>query len=72
MELAQIVVAWIDPSFSENTQDYVVAFVINGCIAFAEKWLESGMIEPPGEIARLMLQLLSNGTASFTAQNTTN
>jgi AcrR family transcriptional regulator len=69
MELAQIVVAWIDPSFSENTQDYVVAFVVNGCIAFAEKWLENGMVEPPGEIARLMLQLLSNGTASFAAQD---
>jgi AcrR family transcriptional regulator len=69
MELAQVVVTWIDPSFSENTKDYIVAFVVNGCIAFAEKWLEGGMIEQPDEAARLMLQLLNNGTASFTPQS---
>jgi AcrR family transcriptional regulator len=68
MELAQIVIAWIDPSFGESTKNYIVTYTINGCIAVAEKWLKDGMPEQPKEIARLILQILCNGTASFTAQ----
>jgi AcrR family transcriptional regulator len=65
MDLAQVVALWMDPSYSERTREYVVAFGINGCISIAEKWLKDGMVEPPEEIARLILQVLYNGTSSF-------
>jgi AcrR family transcriptional regulator len=65
MDLAQIVVMGMDPSYDERTREYVVTFGINGCIAIAEKWLKDGMIEQPKEIAHLILQALYNGTSSF-------
>jgi AcrR family transcriptional regulator len=65
MDLAQIVVLGMDPSYDERTREYVVTFGINGCIAIAEKWLKDGMIEQPEEIAHLILQALYTGTSSF-------
>ncbi|MDR2106310.1 MAG: TetR family transcriptional regulator C-terminal domain-containing protein [Coriobacteriales bacterium] len=65
MSLAQVVAPWMSPSYGERTQEYVLAFSITGCISIAEKWLQDGMIEEPEEIARLILQVLYNGTSSF-------
>jgi AcrR family transcriptional regulator len=65
MTLAQILVIWMDPSYSERTRDYIMVYGISGCIAIAERWLKDGMVEQPEEIAHLILQALYSGIGSF-------
>ena len=68
MELAREVMIFPDDSLSIRTQDYIVIYGINGCIALAKKWLKEGTIEQPSEIARIMLSLLYSGTTSLIAK----
>lgn len=65
LELADEVMVAPDDSLSQREKDYIVTYRIGGCIALAEKWLKGGLVEEPGEIAALMLQLLYFGTGSF-------
>jgi AcrR family transcriptional regulator len=65
MSLAQVITPWMDPAYSERTKEYLLAYIIDGCIAVAEKWLKDGMLEQPSEIAQLILQILYAGAISF-------
>jgi AcrR family transcriptional regulator len=65
MELAQILILWMDPSYNERIRDYVTVYGISGCIAIAEKWLKDGAVEQPEEVAQLILQVLYSGLSSF-------
>jgi AcrR family transcriptional regulator len=65
MELSQIITLQLDPCHGERVREYVAVYGISGSIALAKKWLEDGMIETPGEIAQLILQMLYRGASSF-------
>ncbi len=69
MELTQLVAFLPEEDLDERMKDYIVTFSINGCIALAEKWLQDGMLEKPADFAKLMLQVLYFGTASFVDEN---
>lgn len=49
----------------DETYDYVFAFIASGCIGILQRWLESGMPQPPAEIARLTENIISRGIAAL-------
>lgn len=49
----------------DEAYEYVFAFVAGGCIGILQRWLENGMPQPPGEIARLTENIVSRGIAAL-------
>ncbi|MDR2487742.1 MAG: TetR/AcrR family transcriptional regulator [Clostridiales Family XIII bacterium] len=65
MELSNIVELPISKAYSQHTREYIGTFGISGSISFFQKWLHDGMIEPPEEIADILLKLVYSGSMSF-------
>lgn len=48
-----------------RTKEYILEFSITGCISVLYKWLQEGTVEPPEEMAALVLKVIYNGLLSF-------
>jgi AcrR family transcriptional regulator len=71
IDFMQILAVWFDPSYGERVRDHIVLFITSGCIACIEKWLQDGMVEPPEEVARLIVQIGYSGVIDFMRDNLT-
>jgi AcrR family transcriptional regulator len=69
IDFMQILVVWFDPSYGERVRDHLALFVTSGGIACIEKWLHDGMVEPPEEVARLIVQIGYSGVIDFIKDN---
>lgn len=58
MKMTVILDAGDYQKLGERTQEYVMLFQLNGCLATLYKWLEDGTPEAPAEMSRLLLGML--------------
>jgi hypothetical protein len=55
----------IDESSENNKKkEYIVLFIINGCVSVLNKWMQDGMQEPTYGLSEFLLQILYNGIGS--------
>lgn len=63
MELVELVPFQYETQ--ERKKEYILSFAITGCISILHKWLKEGTVEPPEEMAALVLKVIYNGLLSF-------
>lgn len=58
---------WMQLHNPKDTKEYeyFYAFIVTGCVGVLSRWLESGMIETPEEMAKLVEQICLNGLKCF-------
>ena len=58
---------WSEYYKTSNTEnyEYFYNFMISGCIGILQHWLNTGMKEPPDEMARLTEKMVVNGLQSL-------
>ncbi|MDR3208021.1 MAG: TetR family transcriptional regulator C-terminal domain-containing protein, partial [Oscillospiraceae bacterium] len=68
----QIVQEWRNQArLDDEIADYSCLFIVDGCIAIVQRWLQTGLRQTPDEIAELVLRLTYHGLASYVGEEGT-